>query len=134
MDTPPIIEEYTLAEEEVEQLSIINLLNIYICYFKQLHTYKQSDHMFINVDPSKEDSTNKCMEQLYEEIYKFSQSADSDKDILFAPNDIDIDASEELYILYIDSNPIYCSKYLIMILKYLGTLDWMNINFTIVPK
>ena len=115
----------------------MNLLNIYTCYYKKLFVKKKDATMFENIDYEKMDSTNKCLEMLYDEIYKFDQSKEEDKDILYDPDDdtISIDECKELYSLYIENEPKFVCKYLLPILKYLAEShnNWTDMKWSIIP-
>ena len=128
------IDDYVPADEEKEFGHFTNLLNIFTCYFKQLFMKNQEATMFENVDYNKKDSTNKCMEFMYEEMFKFNKSLEDDKDTLYDPDDstINIDLCEELYILYIDSEPKFACKFILPILQHIGTLEWAEINWSII--
>ena len=129
------INDYIVAEEEQEFGNYVNLLNIYTCYFKQLFRRQQGETLFDYIDYDKKNSTNKCMEYLYEEINKFNVGKDTDKDTLYEPDDttIDINKCTELYSLYIENEPLYVCKYLFPILQYLSTIEWAVINWSIIP-
>lgn len=129
------INDYVVAEEEKEYGNYVSLLNIYTCYFKQLFRRKQDETIFDHVDYEKKNSTNKCMEFLYEEIHKFNISKEEDREMLYSPDDmtIDINLCNELYSLYINSEPLYVCKYLLPILQYLTTTEWHSIDWSIIP-
>lgn len=128
------LDDYELAEEDQEYSTDLNFLNIYMCYYKQRYFKSQSETMFTNIEYDKNDSTNKCMELLYDEMRKFDNSKMDDKDILYDPDsDIDIKEFDELYALYIDNEPIYMCRYLLPILKKLATMDWISIKWSIIP-
>lgn len=128
------INEYYPHEEDPNNDDYLPVLNIYTYYFKQINNKANSIHMFdsINIDDST--STNKCLESLYEEMFKFKNSNDHDKDMLYDPDDKDIDINKckELYTLYIDNEPKYICKYILPLMYYLITLKWLNINWFIV--
>ena len=129
------INDYVVADEDQEFRNHVNLLNIYTCYFKQLFRRNQGETLFDHVDYDKKNSTNKCMEFLYDEINKFNESTIEDKDILYEPDDISVDINKctELYTLYINSEPLYLSKFLLPLFQYLATIDWYNIEWSIIP-
>lgn len=131
------IDEYELAEEEKEYMSYMNLLNIYTCYYKKLFVKNKNSTMFDDIDYEKIDSTNKCLELLYNEIYKFDQSKEDDRDILYEPDDdlIDIDQCKELYSLYIGSEPKFTCKNLLPLLKYMAETynNWTEMAWSIIP-
>lgn len=129
------LNDYVLAEEETEFGTYVCLLNIYTCYFKQLFRRQQDETMFDHIEQDQKDSTNRCMEFLYEEINKFNNSKEEDKDVLYSPDDtsIEIEKCNEMFILYINDIPTYVCKYLLPIMKHLATLDWSNIRWSIIP-
>lgn len=128
------INDYILADEESELNNFTSLLNVFTCYFKQLYCTNQESTMFENIDYTKNDSTNKCMEFMYEEMFKFNKSLEIDKDILYDPDNecVDINKCDELYVLYLDSEPKYTCKYLLPLVQYVGTLNWTVINWSII--
>ena len=128
------INDYIPADEETEFNNFTSLLNIFTCYFKQLFSKNQESTMLDDVDYTKTDSTNKCMEFMYEEMFKFNKSLDLDKDILYHPDDecLDINKCTELYVLYVDSEPKYTCKYLLPLMQYIGTLRWTTIDWSII--
>ena len=134
------IDDYVLAEEETEFGNLTNLVNIFTCYFKQLFERKEYATIFDGLDYDKEDektgkctSTNKCMEHMYEEMFKYNKSIEEDKDILYDPDSdlINIDICEELYVLYVDSEPKFVCKFIMPILHNLSNSDWSNIEWSI---
>jgi hypothetical protein len=128
------INDYEVDQDDKEYGIQINMLNIYICYFKQLHDRREKDTMFEHVDYGKEDSTNKCMELFYGEILKYKVSEEEDKGTLYGPDsELQIDKCNELYSLYINYEPKYVCKYLIPIISHIATLDWTTISWSIIP-
>lgn len=129
------IKDFKLADEEIEFSKYMNLINIFNCYFKKLFERKESDHMFEGINLEDSDSTNRCLEFLYEEVFKFNNSNDEDKDTLYDPDDdqLDINKCNELYILCIDHSPVYVCKFLLPLLQYLGEQDWLEIDWSIMP-
>lgn len=129
------INDYELAEEESEFGEFVGLLNIYTCYFKQVFRRQQDETMFDHIEYDQNDSTNKCMELLYEEINKLNKSDEPDKDVLYSPDDesVNIDNCRELYILYLDDFPTYVCKQLLPLMRHLAKLKWANISWSIIP-
>lgn len=134
------IDDYIPAEEEIEFGNFTNLINIFTCYFKQLFEKKQHANMFDGFDYEKTDnikciytSTNRCMEFMYEEIFKFNKSNEDDKDMLYGPDDdkININNCDELYTLYIESEPKFVCKFILPILQHLSTQKWTDIDWSI---
>ena len=129
------INEYIPANDELEYTKFVDILNIFNCYYKQLNEKNQESTLFDNIDFDKQDSTNKCLEFLYDEMNKFNKSHEQDKDILYEPHDkeVDIEKWKEMYVLYIESNPKYVCKYLLPLLQYLVEKEWFQINWNIKP-
>ena len=129
------IDEYEFADVEKEQSNVTNLLNIFMCYYKQLYNEKQSSSMIDNIEYERDENTNKCMEFFYHEILKFNESDDKDKNTLHSPDDdsINIDECNELYTLYIDSEPIYVCKYVLPLAEYLSKEKWNELEWSIIP-
>lgn len=129
------IEDYLPAPEENEYGNFVNLLNIFTCYYKKLFSKKETSSIFEGVDYERIDSTNRYMEFLYEEISKYNKSTIEDKDVLYDPedNDIDINKCSELYALYIDNEIKYVSKFLLPLLHYLSEMKWLEVEWSIIP-
>jgi hypothetical protein len=128
------INDYVPADEEIEYGNYTGLINIFICYLKQLYCKKQSSTIFEGIDYTEETSTNRGMEFMYEEMFKFNNSVIEDKDILYDPNDenIDINNCDELYTLYIDGDPNYVCKFILPIIKKLSLMQWNEKNWSII--
>lgn len=134
------IDDYVPAEEENEFGNFTSLINIFTCYFKQLFEKKQQSTIFDGLDYEKEDektgrctSTNRCMEYMYEEIFKYNRSVEEDKDILYDPDSdlINIDNCDELFVLYVENDPKFVCKYILPILHHLSTIEWNNVIWSI---
>ena len=129
------INDYKITDDEDDYIKYVNLLNVYNCYFKQVHEKKKESTLFDDIDYEKDEATNKCMEFLYEEIIKFNKSIEEDKDLLYNPNDpeVDINIWKEMYVLYIESEQKYTCKYILPLLQFVSTLDWTNLIWNIKP-
>lgn len=127
------IDDYVPVDKD-ENLVEFGLLNVFTCYYKQLYQTNQEVHMLDGIDVNKKDSTNRCIELLYEEMYKFRISVEQDKDVLYDPDDdfLDIESCNELYILHIDGDAKFASKYMMPLLRYTSDLDWINIEWSII--
>jgi len=138
------IEKYTIDDDidindyipvdKDDNLVEFDILNVFTCYYKQLYNSKQESHMLDGIDPNKRDSTNRCIEVFYEEMHKLQMSTDPNKDVLYEPDDedIDYDHSKEIYILYLEDEPKYATKYMLPLLRYTSELDWLNSDWSIV--
>lgn len=131
------IYNFMLDPSEENENKFVDMLNVFICYFKKFHNKQEKTNMFETIDYDNDDSTNKCMEFLYEEMSKFNnyKDQDQDKDVLFDPNtnEIDIKDVKELYMLMIDNKETLISKLLLPMIKYVSTIDWINTNWIIIP-
>ena len=127
------LEDYTIADDEIEYKPQIDLMNIFLVYFKKMFERQEKANMFDHIDYEKDNSTNKCLEMIYEEMLKYNNSKYDDKDVLYLPQDIDIKKFTELYCLYVENEQKYCSRSLLVLLKYTTSLNWVNINWSIVP-
>ena len=114
--------------------SDINIINILSHYYKQIHNTDDNVTMFdglVNTEDST--ATNKMMEFVYGEIFRYNRSNIKDKDILYDPDDnIDIDSYKELYCLMIEDEPKFVCQYILPITMYLATQDWVNIDWIII--
>lgn len=128
------INDYKLADEETEYGKYTDIMNVFLCHFKQLFTKKQNATLFEDIDYDKNDSTNRGMEFIFGEITKYNQSGDESKDKLYSPDsdEIDIELCEELYILYLESEPIFVSKYLFTLVSYVASINWSNIEWSLI--
>ena len=69
-----------IPEEIKKEEYLVNLLNVYMCWYKQINNKGKGSSMFDNIELDDDESTNKCMECFYEEIFKFNLSKENDKD------------------------------------------------------
>lgn len=127
------INDYMIPDEDKPYQEYGDLLNVFMIYFKKMFMREMKATMFDHIDYDSYDSTNKCMEMLYEEIVKFNISKSPDKDVLYAPHEININDAQELYSLYINNEHVYCARFLIILLKYVTTIDWSTTNWSVVP-
>jgi hypothetical protein len=129
------IEDYEPAKEESDQetKTNVNVLNIFMIYYKKLHSVSEKQHLFDGIDTTDNTSTNKPTESLFEIIELYKNSVESDKDMLYDINDdVDINKCRELYMVYINEKPVYLAKYLLTIFNYIATLD-NTVMWSIMP-
>lgn len=125
------LDDYYIPPSESDEN--LDILNIFIIYYKKLYNTEPNYHLFQDINFEESNSTNRSLELLYSEILKYKNSKNPDKDILYNPADIDISKYPELFILKIQDENKYISKYLFPILKYIASLDWKIINWNIIP-
>ena len=125
--------EYIVPDDEKDYKEPVDFLNVFICYFRTLFNQKSNMHLFDDIDFNKTDATNRCMEFIYEHVYKFNQMEDKDKADLYEPGDLDINKCQELYVLVLDNKQNKVCKTLAPIIQYVATLDWTQIKWSIHP-
>ncbi len=143
-------EEYNVAENEIniddyvpastysetadnEFKNYIDIINIFTYHYKQTYNIIEKVTIFDDIPFDDKTATNKCMEFVYGEIFRYENSNVQDKDVLYNPDDnIDIESYTELHCLMIDDEPIHIAPYLLILISYLSTLDWLNINWKII--
>ncbi len=90
--------------------------------------------MFSDIDYEKPTSTNRCMEFLYEHMAKYNNCLqDEEKITIVDPEEVDIDSCDELYLLMINDEQKYVCQTLFPLLKYVATLDWLKLKWSINP-
>jgi hypothetical protein len=128
--------EYYPVDEKHKNVTVnmFDTLNVFMTYFKRLYMRKKNETMFENIDASKVDETNKCLEVFYEHMEIYNKSEYDDKDDLYEAHSINMGDFEELYILNIDDKPELVCRHLIPILMYLSSIEWSEINWTILHE
>lgn len=129
------INDYIPHPSEQQHSININLLNIYTYYYKQINNKDNKITMFDGINYEEHDSTNKCMETLYEEMYKYSSSEQKDKDVLYMPEEVNLLNLNisEAYMLYINNESKYVCRFLLPLLFYLASENWIEMKWFIVP-
>jgi hypothetical protein len=132
------INEYEPADQyegtvENEFKNYVNVINIFTCYYKQTFNINQKITIFDDIPFDDKTATNKCMEFIFGEIYRYEKSNIFDKDVLYNPDDdINMETYKELYCLMIDSEPVYISPFVLPLISYLANMEWININWSII--
>ena len=128
-------DEFNLDDyEPVEELDV-QLLNVFLCYFKQVFHKDGPVNMFSEVDNSKEDSTNRCMEMFYEEMIKYNSRQNDPRMVdILKTDDVDIKHFKELYMLSFNNGEedLY-SQSLMSLIYHLSKIDWANTSWNILP-
>lgn len=110
-----------------------DFLNVYMIYYKKLFNVNPNTNMFTGVDYNELDSTNRSMEYLYDHMNRFNEATGTDKDLICEPDDLDPSKCSEIYLLMVDGTPVKTCQLLIPLLSYISTLEWNNIEWTVVP-
>jgi hypothetical protein len=123
------------SKEDKDDDTIVDFVNVFLCYFKNLFQKNPEYNMFNDINFDDDTSTNRCMEFMCAELYKFKQLQQEDETIndIYDPDTINIDATDELYVLEIDNKQHKVSRSLIPILKYVSGLDWTEIIWSVIP-
>lgn len=118
-------------EEEFEEK--VGFMNVFLCYYKQMFDKSKEVNMFSDVDYDNDASTNRCMEMLYDEMFKYQNCEDEEALTILDPSDVNINKCKELYVLVINNKQEKACQMLLPLIKYVSTLDWMNIDWSINP-
>lgn len=121
-------EEY---EVKMDEFDSFNLLNVYLYYFKQLFQKNNSQNMFDEINCDEPNSTNRCLEFLYDEIRKCNENVD--KTAISEECNFNIDECDELYLLKINGESDKYCQYLLPLLKIVAEIDWTNVEWSINP-
>jgi len=117
-----------------EIINYIDVLNIFFFYFKKKIQKKKNYNMFDDIDYNKIESTNRCLEFMYEHIEKYKSNQDNMYICrLYNPDELDISECEELYVLIIDDKQNKVCQLLYPIIVFLAEQDWTNIKWSINP-
>lgn len=118
---------------EAEAYEYADMLNLWTIYFRQFYCSENRD-VFNSVNQDDPTATNLYMEKFYDAIYKLSKSTSPNRNILYSMDQSPkLDSVDDLYLLYIDSEPMYTCEYLIPLLKYLTGIEWESKSWSIVP-
>jgi hypothetical protein len=129
------ISEYIIPEELKKNENGIVFLNVFMCYYKKLFNTQETKNMFYDVDYGNIKSTNRIMEFLYTEVYKYKKNQSDDELIsLYNVNEINVSTCKELYALTIDGKYVKVCRFIVPIITYIAeNYNWTTINWMIVP-
>lgn len=127
------IANYVVPEDDVLENEYINMINVFMFHFKRLFNKNNNYNMLNDIDQTQKNSTNRCMEYVFEEMFKFKEETDEKKKKLYKVGRLDINNCTELYSLTIDDNPICICQYLLPLIQKVSTLDWTEIHWSIIP-
>ena len=127
------MDNYIIPEDDVDVNQYVNTINVFTVYFKKLFEKSPNYHMFSDIDYNKEQSTNRCMEYLYEEMTKLKLEKLDTKKEVYEVGGLDINNCKEMYMLYINNIPVKVCEYLLPLIYYIGELDWWDIDWIIIP-
>ena len=112
----------------------IEMLNVFLLYFKQLFNKEKNYHMFTEINYDEENSTTRPMELLYDHLYKYKLNHHNEEiTAIYKPEHIDIDNCIELYVLNLNGEQKYACQFLIPLIKLLTKKQWLIIDWSIDP-
>ena len=117
-----------------EYENMVSLINVFQVYYRNLFNKKENETLFEDINYKDPKSTNRSMELLYDEMYKYKINQDNPE--LITVYDIDqfnkkAEDCEELYILMIDNKENKICETLFPLISYMSRLEWTNINWSI---
>lgn len=123
-------DDYEIFSDELETSELSNVMNVFLCYYKQMFQKSKDTHFFSELDNGENDnSTNRCMELLYDHMHKMSENHDKIK--LIKPEEADIDTCYELYVLNINNEQKQACELLWPLIIHVSELDWLNLDWNI---
>jgi len=111
----------------------VDILNIFMVYYKNLFQKDTDATMFHDIDYSKSNSTNRAMELFYDHVCKYKQHEDDEIKASIYLDKPDINDWTELYILTIDGEDEKYCQFLVPLLSYLASKDWVTNKWSIIP-
>jgi hypothetical protein len=121
--------------EDQASTKYVDLLNIFNKYYNILF-HKPDLHMFEGVDEDDVTSTNRCLELLYGEMYKYNENdkaGNGELNEIYEPTDIDAKKYDELYVININNKASKVTPSLFSAITYIAHLEgWINTNWSIV--
>lgn len=105
---------------------MVDLTNNYLTYFKKLNNKPQNLTMFDGINIDDITSVNYQTESFYEEMIKYKELSESDKQIYKYENLHDLENNDELYMLQSEGKEICVSKSLFSLLIELTNLQNEN--------
>lgn len=118
-------------------LNVVDILNIFNVYYKTLFVQNPENSLFDGVEG--DTSTNRAMEKLYEEIYRYKTTSETRFKELFDPeqyrkkylvNDPKLPEDYPFYLVQISGQQKVCHS-LITVLFYISNFDWCNTEWSI---
>lgn len=135
-DVPPVsLDDYHIDDNLKESENGFVFLNVFMAYYRKLFYKTDPKHMFEEIDYNNVKSTNRMMEFLYSEVYKYKKYHNDDDTVaLYEPGAINIDDCPELYALVIDGKYNKMCRFIVPIITYIAdNLEWTKINWAIIP-
>lgn len=119
--------ETELATEEF----LVELLNIFQVYYRNLYNKDVKENMFDGVDFKNPSSTNRSMELFFEIFHEYKENKSKNENLtkVFEPDEQIF--TENIYALLIDDNINKISPCLFSLIIHLGTNNWQDINWKI---
>jgi hypothetical protein len=71
------LDDYTISEEDSEYKHYIDMMNIYLVYFKSLFKKKENATLFDGIEIEDDTSTNRALEMFYDEVNRYKICTDN---------------------------------------------------------
>lgn len=117
----------------VNESIYIDILNVFMCYYKHLYGKETDTNMFHDMSNDEMGTeTNRCTELFFGIMLEYKENEDDYKFIgVFNPEEVLLDDCEALYILEIDGIQHKVSRSLYALIEYTAHLDWENMKWYI---
>lgn len=119
-------------ENEIDASSYLDVFNVFLMYYKGV--YNTEKHLFSDINPSKDSSTNKAMELLYEYIIEYKENKGKDPKLIdmYSIKTVDMNQFDELYGLTLKDELISVSPSIYTLFLYVSnTIDWQECKWKI---
>ena len=131
------IKDYSIPDDELDFMSHVDILNIYNIYYKTLYNKNNNATLFDEIDLNEITSTNRSLENLFEEIHKFKIS-DQRFTTLYDPTiykntflkNSSLPADYPFYIIKTEDEEKVTHN-LITGINFIASKDWKNIKWSI---
>lgn len=129
------LDDYHIPENLKQSENGFTFLNVFMCYYKKLFYKTEQTSMFEDIDYNNIKSTNRMMEFLYSEVFKYKKYQDDDDFVaLYEPGIINVDDCKELYALTIDGKYNKVCRFLVPIITFVSeNYEWNKIDWAIIP-
>lgn len=125
-----------LTVSELEHNYYVDLINIFLIYYKTKFNKSGNEHMFAGIDVNDETSTNRSTEMFYELLCDYKKKEKTDKKFVdvYEPDKIDDEKFTDIYALLIDGVITNVSPSLLSLMINLAEnkKGFVNINWKII--
>ena len=116
---------------DIEEVAYYDYLNVLTALYNK--NTNNINHLFVDINYDEINSTNTRLEFIYYHLHEYNNCVDDDDKDLIKCNENNI--NENKFILCINKKKIFECKYLLSLVMYLCSIDWVNYNWEILfPK